>query len=191
MTYLEIKPEDETMKWGLLACMVATMLIAGCGGGDTEESGEPTDNVATAPAPSAPAPPPPPPPPAPGETPSAETPSPSPSEPVDRKPAVTGVGKKGKGYGTGPIATPVAAYFSTRQRVVFDIQIASAMNLYHATNQRFPKTHEEFMKEIIEKNMIKLPELAPGESYRYDPEKAAKQSQYDPNDPPLWVEKTR
>ena len=98
-----------------------------------------------------------------------------------------GVGRKGHGYGTGPIATPVASYFRTKERLAF-MQVAQPMNMYHALNGHFPKTHEEFMEEVIRKNHLKLPELPAGKRYVYDAEKAAKMSQYDPNDPPLMVE---
>lgn len=104
------------------------------------------------------------------------------------RPGVTG---KGQGYGPGPIATPVRAYFSTRERVVFDIQITEAMKVYKALNGHFPKTHEEFMEKIIRENAIQLPELRPGDRYVYDAEKAAEMRAYDPTDPPLMVERSR
>ena len=43
------------------------------------------------------------------------------------------------------------------------------MQLFQATNGHFPKSHEEFMKEIIEFGQIKLPELPEGKSYVYEP----------------------
>ena len=150
----------------------AVLLLAGCGGG--EEAIEPGDvppDVADTDAPP--------------EDAAKEIPGPS------QRPAKVGVGAKGHGYGSGPVTTPIAAYFSTRERIVFDIQIPSAMNTYRALHGRFPKTHEEFMEKIVRENRIRLPKLRAGERYVYDPQKAAKQSTYDPQDPPLVVERTR
>jgi len=103
-----------------------------------------------------------------------------------RRPAKPGVGAKGRGYGTGPVATPVAALFSVRERLAL-MSIAQPMNSYKADKGHFPKSHEEFWKEIIEKHFIKLPPLRPGQRYVYDPEKAAKMVSYDIDDPPLMV----
>ena len=174
------------MKWRCLAYVVALTVLAGCRGeldtpADTVEPVEPSPDAA---APSTLRLPPPPPPPT---GPSAAQTAPKPN----RRAAVVGVGKRGRGYGAGPISTPIAAYFSTRQRVVFDIQIASAMKLYHATHEHFPESHEEFMEEIIKANSIRLPDLPSGDRYVYDPEKAATMSTYDPTDPPLMVETER
>ena len=36
--------------------------------------------------------------------------------------AQVGSGDKGRGYGPGIIATPVATYFAARERIMFDIQ---------------------------------------------------------------------
>jgi len=78
------------------------------------------------------------------------------------------VGKKGRGYGAGMITTPIAAYFSIRERLAFD-QVTHAMDLYKATNEHAPKSHEEFMEKIIKENGVKLPQLPAGERYLYDP----------------------
>jgi hypothetical protein len=43
------------------------------------------------------------------------------------------------------------------------------MQLFKATEDRNPKSHEEFMEKIIKANQIHLPELWEGETYRYDP----------------------
>jgi hypothetical protein len=84
--------------------------------------------------------------------------------------ATTGVGAQGRGYGLGIIATPVASYFAARQSIVFKIQIPSGMNTFKAYNNRFPKSAEEFTKEILDPANITLPELPAGEHYVYDPD---------------------
>jgi hypothetical protein len=86
-----------------------------------------------------------------------------------QKKAEAGVGDKGRGYGAGPIATPISTYFRVRERVAFDIQIPHSMNLYKASEGRAPKTHEEFMEKIIKANQIHLPTLPEGQHYQYDP----------------------
>ena len=59
--------------------------------------------------------------------------------------------------------------FRTEQRLVFEVEVPKAMQLFKATHDRGPKTHAEFMKEIIQANSIGLPELPPGDKYLYDP----------------------
>lgn len=48
--------------------------------------------------------------------------------------------------------------------------VLHAINLFHAEHDRYPKDHAEFMKEIIQKNNIKLPVLPEGYKYKYDVE---------------------
>lgn len=83
--------------------------------------------------------------------------------------ATTGVGAQGRGYGLGIVTTPVASYFAAQQSIVFKIQIPSGMNTFKAYNNRFPKSAEEFQKEILDPANITLPELPVGECYNYDP----------------------
>jgi hypothetical protein len=44
------------------------------------------------------------------------------------------------------------------------------MQLYHATNGRYPGSWEEFEREILIPNGIRLPTLPPGHRYHYDPQ---------------------
>ena len=69
------------------------------------------------------------------------------------------------------ITTPISAMFRTEQRIIFDLQIAPAMNLFRATHDRLPNSHEEFMREIIQANNISLPQLPAGQEYVYDPQR--------------------
>lgn len=48
------------------------------------------------------------------------------------------------------------------------LSIQHALDLYHATNDRFPKDYAEFMAEIIKANNIALPQLPPYQKYGYD-----------------------
>lgn len=48
------------------------------------------------------------------------------------------------------------------------LSIQHSMDLYHATNERYPKDLDEFMTEIIKPNGIALPQLPPYQSYAYD-----------------------
>jgi len=48
------------------------------------------------------------------------------------------------------------------------LNIQHAMDLYHATNDRYPKDLDEFMNEIIKPNNIALPKLPPYQAYGYD-----------------------
>lgn len=84
--------------------------------------------------------------------------------------AQAGVSGKGN-YGPGVVTTPIGAYFQARERIVFEIAIPGAMRLYVAEKDHYPKTQEDFMRDIIQANQIKLPELPPGHKYVYDPKK--------------------
>jgi hypothetical protein len=83
-----------------------------------------------------------------------------------------GVGAKGRGLDQfkGPLVTPAKAYFTMREKAIFQIQIPHAMQMYEALQGSAPKTHEEFMAKIIQGNQIKLPDLPPGQRYVYDPQ---------------------
>jgi hypothetical protein len=48
--------------------------------------------------------------------------------------------------------------------------IAQAVNLFQATNDRYPKDYDEFMEQIIKANRIELPVLPAGKKYQYDVE---------------------
>jgi hypothetical protein len=47
-------------------------------------------------------------------------------------------------------------------------QIKQAVDLWHATNDRYPKDYDEFMNEIIKPNNIALPRLPDYQAYGYD-----------------------
>lgn len=85
--------------------------------------------------------------------------------------AQAGVTGKGNYGGPGIVTTPISTYFQAKERIIFEIQIPGAMNLYAADKGYKPKTQEDFMRDIIQANMIKLPELPAGHKYVYDPQK--------------------
>lgn len=61
-----------------------------------------------------------------------------------------------------------ARFWAEHQAILLNIE--HALNLYNATNDGYPESHEEFMNEIIRANSIQLPKLPPGEQYLYDPD---------------------
>lgn len=82
-----------------------------------------------------------------------------------------GVGATGKGnYRPGILTTPLSVYFRAQERIIFESQIPHALQLYHATNGRYPASWEEFEREILVPNGIRLPTLPPGHRYHYDPQ---------------------
>lgn len=102
--------------------------------------------------------------------PPAAEPAPAKSITVQQQKAAVGVGKKGRDYGEGFVATPIGSMFAASEKIIFDIKIPHAMNLFKAQEDRPPKDHEEFMEKIIKANHIELPELPDDHRYRYDPE---------------------
>jgi hypothetical protein len=171
-----------------MAIVFTMLLVAGCGGRDPLDADRPRRNPAgqfggqMAPADqaeqaTAPALPPPPPPAAQGETAGTSTAPPPPPPPTipqgPREVAKAGVGKKGRSLKPGGlITTPAVVFFRVGQRMVFDVQIPHALDLYKAEHGHAPKTHAEFMREIIEANSFQLPELPRGGRYVYDPKTA-------------------
>jgi hypothetical protein len=95
--------------------------------------------------------------------------------PVQRDVAGVGSGIKGRSLDdknvVGVIAEPARAFFRTKERLVFEIQVPHALELYEATEGQPLATHEEFMEKIIKANSIQLPQLPPGHRYVFDPEK--------------------
>jgi len=84
--------------------------------------------------------------------------------------ADVGVGQKGRTLERGFITTPVQVYFRSQEHMAFRIQVPQALQLFQAEHGRRPESHEEFWREIIEKNGIRLPTLPPGHKYVYVPE---------------------
>jgi hypothetical protein len=59
---------------------------------------------------------------------------------------------------------------TTEQRMLLEVQIPQALNLYRAEKGYFPKSHDIFMRDIIAFNQLKLPQLKPGYEYWFDSE---------------------
>ena len=98
-----------------------------------------------------------------------------PPPPEGRKTADVGDGKKGHySERLGRVSIfdrTIGTMYRMQEKMDYQM-VKHAMDLYQATNGHYPKTHEEFMKEIIEYNKIKLPELRDDCRYEYNPEKA-------------------
>lgn len=147
---------------GTAACIsVGVVLFMGCSRNEPAKSTPPVHSLSetvleTLPPPAPPA--------------APTSPAPQASNVVQTKAAV-GSGVKGRGYGIGPIATPCASYFCVRERLAYEVQIPEAMKLFKATEDRVPKSHEEFMQRIIKENHINLPLLPEGHKYVYDPKR--------------------
>jgi hypothetical protein len=88
---------------------------------------------------------------------------------VEQRKAEFGVGAKGHDYGPGALTTPLSVHFTIQERIVFEVKIPKAMQLFKATENRAPKSQEEFMQKIVKDNDIALPELPFGDRYVYDP----------------------
>lgn len=144
----------------LLALTGVIALAGGCGGGDYSDVGTPVPARPTEQA---------------GPTEPAEPAAPVEAAEPKREVAGVGSGKQGRsldeyqGGIEGAIAAPAQALFATKERVVFEIQIPKAVQLYQALHGEGPQTHEQFMNDIIKTNQIKLPPLPAGRKYVWDP----------------------
>ena len=83
--------------------------------------------------------------------------------------ANVGSGDKGRGYGEGFIATPVATYFAARERIMFTIQIPEFIQAFEI-RARYERSEVErgVHGENHEKNHVQLPTLPPDYKYWYD-----------------------
>ncbi|MEZ6130268.1 MAG: hypothetical protein R3C59_16405 [Planctomycetaceae bacterium] len=68
---------------------------------------------------------------------------------------------------TNPITGPLEAYEPLKQQIS-ELAITQAVQLFHATEGRYPKDYDEFMTRVIKQNNIRLPVLSPGKHYEYD-----------------------
>jgi hypothetical protein len=66
-----------------------------------------------------------------------------------------------------PILAPMQAYGPMVEQIS-KMYIEHAVDLFNASEGRYPKDHEEFMTKIIKANNIKLPVLPAGWKYAYD-----------------------
>ena len=66
-----------------------------------------------------------------------------------------------------PITGPLQAYGPMLEQISKS-QIKQAVDLFQASNDRFPKDYDEFMEQIIKANQIQLPVLPGGKKYQYD-----------------------
>lgn len=70
-------------------------------------------------------------------------------------------------HATDPITAPTSAYGPMLERIS-KTTIAHALNLFNATEGRYPNSYDEFMTRIIKENNIQLPVLPGGKKYQYD-----------------------
>jgi hypothetical protein len=93
----------------------------------------------------------------------------------EARPAEVGVGIQGqsleneKGIGK-MIAQPALTLFRAKEEIVFEVQIPSLLEIFRASEGRYPESHEEFMKKIIKENKVVLPKLPTGQIYMYNVE---------------------
>ncbi|WP_145074393.1 hypothetical protein [Aureliella helgolandensis] len=95
---------------------------------------------------------------------------------IQAQQALAGVGKRGQSLknesGIAKIITgPASALFNVEQKAVLEFQIPPAINMFKATEGRFPNSHEEFMQKIVKANSLQLPELPEGAVYKFNSEK--------------------
>lgn len=95
----------------------------------------------------------------------AEEAEPAPLETVTARSPKKGQSLEGGGY----LSVVTGTRFWAEHQLILD-NVRHAMDLYQAEHGNFPKDQDEFMKNIIEANSIKLPELPEGYEYVYDTE---------------------
>ncbi|MEZ6062180.1 MAG: hypothetical protein R3C19_17715 [Planctomycetaceae bacterium] len=68
---------------------------------------------------------------------------------------------------TNPVTGPLEALPGAKQQIS-ELAIQHAVDLFQATNGRYPKDHDEFMTQVIQANNMRLPVLPKGQRYEYD-----------------------
>ena len=72
-------------------------------------------------------------------------------------------------HATDPFTSGTSAYGPMLEKISKS-HIEHAVNLFQATEDRYPKDLDEFMEKIIKPNNIQLPVLPGGKLYQYDVE---------------------
>lgn len=114
----------------------------------------------------------------------SSSPSPAPAPPAEENPIIVGKrtqdireSKGEKAKGAVEVGTKITAkdYITLQGNAYVTIigqtsilSIQHAMDLFKATNDRYPKDYNEFMAEIIQANNIALPKLPVYQEYGYD-----------------------
>ena len=70
---------------------------------------------------------------------------------------------------SNPITGALEAFEPTKQRLAI-LEIKQAVDIFQATEGRYPKDFDEFMQRVVKENNIRLPVLGPGFYYQYDVE---------------------
>ncbi|MFO0905872.1 MAG: hypothetical protein U0939_22885 [Pirellulales bacterium] len=128
---------------------VAALVLTGCSPGAKPSGAAPAAPAANAPSANA-----------------------APAPPPAAVPAQVGVGAKGRSLDEheGALVTPAKALFATKERVVFEVQLPQALQLYKAEHGQAPQSHDEYMQRIVAANSINLPVLPANRQYQYDPQ---------------------
>jgi hypothetical protein len=150
-------PRNRPRPWPILLLLLALAILTGC-----EESADPSAQVKAPPAPK-------------------KMPPPAPkdefivgkrTQDIRRAGADVETKKGGrvassKIVARDPITLPGNAYVTIIGSLAKG-QIQHSLDLFHATNDRYPKDYDEFMQVIIKENNIALPQLPKYQSYVYD-----------------------
>lgn len=139
------------MRWQALGGIVA-VAVAGCGGPPPPRE-VPQAVVVSSPAAS-----------------ESTNPAPTPEPRDEYVPASADTAAKGRiDSSDGYLGAVIKARTHVANRMNF-LLVDHAMDLFRASEDRYPESHEEFMEKIIAANQIQLPSLYEGEEYVYDPE---------------------
>lgn len=68
---------------------------------------------------------------------------------------------------TNPITAPLEAFDPIKQQIS-EGQITQLVEMFRATEGRYPKDYDEFKKRVIDDNGMRLPALGVGKRYQYD-----------------------
>lgn len=70
---------------------------------------------------------------------------------------------------SNPVTGALEAFEPSKQRIAI-LEIKHAVDIFQATEGRYPKDFDEFMQRVVKENNISLPVLGPGFYYQYDVE---------------------
>jgi len=80
-------------------------------------------------------------------------------------------GRRGQSFhGQGGYLNAVFSARFTSENQITKAQMKKNLDLFEATNSRYPSSQEEYFQAIIVDGGVSLPELNPGEEYWYDVE---------------------
>lgn len=93
----------------------------------------------------------------------------NPTPPPEEEPVRVGDSDKNREETYNPLLAAAHAYVFAENRAII-MQHTSAVKLFHAEKGYYPKSHEDYIKQIVDRELVLLPKPDEGYEFWYRPE---------------------